>query len=117
MIYGTQSTYDEEQGDTEGSSPRGDDTPSTSKINTMVTEQAPHIFALVEELKDPTEAVIIAWGMAFPDHVEIMSNGRDGVRGLFNSAQRAQQLLSVCNPIQLVWVPTPQKHYPAQTAS
>jgi hypothetical protein len=38
----------------------------TSEIITMVAEEAPHLFALVEEIKDHVDAEIIAWGMAFP---------------------------------------------------
>lgn len=117
-IYGTGWADDEQQDDNpEGLPPLGDDTQFTSQINTMVTEEAPRMFALVEEIKDRADAVIIAWGMAFPDHVEIMSAGRGRVRGMFNSAQRAQQLFSVCNPIRLVWVSTPLTHYPAQATS
>lgn len=75
-----------------------------SKIHTMVADASPHTFALVEEIDNGTDAVIVAWGMAFPDHVEVVSDGRYGVRGVFSSAQRAQQLFSVCNPIRLVWL-------------
>ncbi len=108
---------EESDDDSDTLSPIGDDTLFTAEINTMVTEEAPHIFALVEEIEDRVDAEIIAWGMAFPDHVEIISAGSGGVRGVFRSAQRAQKLFSVCNPIRLVWVTAARTHYPAQAMS
>lgn len=109
---------EESDDDSDTLSPIGDETLFTSEINTMVTEEAPHMFALVEEIKDRVDAVIIAWGMAFPDHVEIISASHDGVRGIFRSAQRAQQLLSPRhNLIRLIWITPSQAHCSAQTTS
>jgi hypothetical protein len=101
---------DAKEDDTEGLSPLGNDAQFTAEINTMITDEAPSVFALVEEVGDRVDAAIIAWGMAFPDHAEIMSAGRHGVRGVFRSAERARKLLSANDKIKvrLVWVTTAQ---------
>src|SRR5262245_47541881 len=84
----------------------------------MVTDEAPRLFALVREIHDRVDATIVAWGMAFPDHVEVISEGRGGVRGVFSTAERAQRLFSTRhNRIRLVWVSTPQTHYLVQANS
>lgn len=110
-MYGTRWADDEEEDNLRGLSPLGNETQFASQINTMVTDEAPHLFALVEEVKDRVDAAIIAWGMAFSDHVEVISAGHSGIRGIFSTAQRAQRLLSTRhNLIRLVWVTEVREH-------
>jgi hypothetical protein len=73
-------------------------------IERMVKDQAPHTFALVEEIGDRVDVAIIAWGMAFRDRVEVVSNGPGAGRGVFLSAERARTLLADTHHlIRLVW--------------
>jgi hypothetical protein len=85
-----------------GDEARRDPSLLTLKINMMVAAASPYTFALVEEIDDGADAVIFAWGMDFSDFAVVVNDG--GVLGVFGSAQRAQQLFSVCNPIRLVWL-------------
>ncbi|MDA3643718.1 hypothetical protein LZ318_12255 [Saccharopolyspora indica] len=39
----------------------------------MVTETAPRLFAVLQEYGERVDVRIVAWGMAFGDHVEIIS--------------------------------------------
>lgn len=43
----------------------------------MVAEDAPRLFAVVQEYGDRVDARIAAWGLAHPDHVDVI--GVDGV--------------------------------------
>lgn len=40
----------------------------------MVADEAPRLFAVVQEYGVRVDAVIAAWGMAFPDHAEIVAH-------------------------------------------
>jgi hypothetical protein len=40
----------------------------------MVADEAPRLFAVVQEYGERVDAVIAAWGMAFPDHAEIAAH-------------------------------------------
>jgi hypothetical protein len=42
-------------------------------VESMVADDAPRLFAVVQEYGERVDAVIAAWGMAFPDHAEIVS--------------------------------------------
>lgn len=72
----------------------------------LVADEAPRLFALLEEVGDREDGWIVAWGMAFPDHAHLVC-----VNGLTNhmvvdSAERARRLLSQRATIRLVWVGT-----------
>lgn len=45
----------------------------TTVLNRMVADHAPHLFAIVAEYGERADAAIAAWGLAFGDHVEIVS--------------------------------------------
>jgi hypothetical protein len=109
VFHGDVAIYGEhwaDEGDDSGElSPSGNDDMIRSKIENMVKDQAPHRFALVETVGERMDATIIAWGLAFRGHVEIMSNGRGVTRGVFRSAERALRLLAgTHHSIRLVWV-------------
>jgi hypothetical protein len=52
------------------------------------------------------DAMIVAWGIAFDDHAEVVSAAHDGTRAIFSSAERARQRLSSNEKIKvwLVWI-------------
>lgn len=66
-------------------SPIGDEELFTTQINMMVAEDAPRLFALCEEIGDRVDAVMIALGIAFENHAEVVSATRNGMRGVFGS--------------------------------
>jgi hypothetical protein len=40
----------------------------------MVADEAPRLFVVVQEYGERVDAVIAAWGMAFPEHAEIVAH-------------------------------------------
>lgn len=56
--------------------PLCDETEFALLIDQMVAENAPRVFAVVQELGDRVDGWIAAWGMAFEDRVEVI--GSDG---------------------------------------
>ncbi len=47
----------------------------TAILARMATNEAPRLFAVVQEYGDRVDARIAAWGMAFADHAEVVSVG------------------------------------------
>jgi hypothetical protein len=78
----------------------------TGLVRQLVEVEAPRRFALVEEIGERKDAAIIAWGIAFDDHAEVVSAAHDGVHKIFSSAERARQRLSNHEKIKvrLVWI-------------
>jgi len=72
------------------------------EVAELVADEAPRVFALVEERGERVDGWILAWGMAFDDHAEVVSVHR-GLRGSFPSAQRARRAFSRRAKIRLVW--------------
>jgi hypothetical protein len=73
-------------------------------IEGMVTERAPQLFAVVQELGDRVDGWIAAWGMAFEDRVEVI--GADGgVRLSVGTAERALVGFARCPDItaHVIW--------------
>ncbi|MGH3827901.1 MAG: hypothetical protein ACRDQX_12125, partial [Pseudonocardiaceae bacterium] len=71
----------------------------------MVANEAPRLFALVEEFGERVNGEIAAWGMAFDDHVEIVSVD-DGSSINLSSLERAAHIFSHHPTItaRVVWV-------------
>lgn len=92
----------------------GDEKTFARQIGQLVENEAPLRFALVEEIGERKDAVIVAWGIAFDDHAEVVSAAYDGIRAFFSSAERARQRLSNHEKIKvrLVWIDRP---HPRQT--
>ena len=69
----------------------------------MAAEEAPRLFAVVQEQGEREDGWIAAWGMAFDDHVEVVDDG-----GLisFGSAERVRWLFGLRQGVtaHLVWV-------------
>jgi hypothetical protein len=72
------------------------------EVAELVAEWAPRVFALVQEHGERVDGWVIAWGMAFDDHAEVISVGH-GLRGTFPSAERARRAFSRRAKIRLVW--------------
>lgn len=53
-------------------------------VSEMVAEDAPRLFAVVQEYGDRVDARIAAWGLAHPDHVDVI--GVDGAVHLSTGA-------------------------------
>jgi hypothetical protein len=69
-------------------------------------DEAPRVFALVEEYGERIDGRIVAWGMTFDDHVEVVSvNG--GLHASLPSPERAHRAFSRCRKIRLVWTNHP----------
>ncbi len=83
--------------------PLGTEQEFAQLVGELVTNEAPRLFALVEEHGERADGWLLAWGMAFDDHVEVV--GIDGgLRGTFPSAERARWVFSRRVKVRLVWV-------------
>jgi hypothetical protein len=83
------------------------------EVRELVADEAPQVFALVEEYGGRVDGWIVAWGMAFDDRVEVIgANG--GLRMAFNSVERAQRAFSRRRKIRLVWASAAATHQPEQ---
>ena len=73
-------------------------------IAEMVHDEAPRLFAVVQEIGEREDGRIAAWGMAFEDHAALL---RDHSTWLsVSSPDRARQILSRAPDVsaRLVWV-------------
>ncbi|GAA2666084.1 MULTISPECIES: hypothetical protein [Actinosynnema] len=66
-------------------------------VQGMVTDNAPRVFAVVEEDRDDPCARVAAWGMAFAEHAEVVSVERD-YRAGSTTPERAAALFSDPDP-------------------
>jgi hypothetical protein len=57
-------------------------------VDEMVADEAPRLFAVVQEYGERVDGRIAAWGMAFDDHAEII-NVDDGTSVSLSSPERA----------------------------
>lgn len=77
-------------------------------VDEMVTDEAPRLFAVVEEFGERMDGQIAGWGMAFEDYATVTC---DGGRSLLSvrSPERACWLLSRAPDVtaRLVWVEKP----------
>lgn len=72
------------------------------EVRELVTEDAPRVFALVEEYGERVDGRIVAWGMTFGDHVEVISVN-NALHVSIPSPERAQRAFSRRRKIRLVW--------------
>ncbi|MGB9278772.1 MAG: hypothetical protein WCB57_01595 [Pseudonocardiaceae bacterium] len=84
----------------------------TELVDEMVADEAPRLFAVVQEYGERVDGRIAAWGMAFEDRTEIVSVDHRMYLNL-SSPQRAACLLSHRPHVtaRLVWV-NPDKASP-----
>jgi hypothetical protein len=87
--------------------PLGTEEDFAQLVAELVTNEAPRLFALVEEHGERADGWVIAWGMAFDDHAAVVGIAC-GLRGSFSSAQRARWAFSRRAKVRLVWADAPQ---------
>jgi hypothetical protein len=70
----------------------------------MVADEAPRLFAVVQEYGDRVDGRIAAWGMAFGDHAEVVAVER-GLRMSLRVPENALRLFRFGSHIKarLVW--------------
>jgi hypothetical protein len=98
---GSEDTGFEPQGDWE---PLCSEEEFAEEVRGLVADEAPQVFALVEEYGERLSGWIAAWGMAFEDHVEVVSVG-GALRMTFDSVEDVQRRFSRRRKIRLVWAP------------
>ena len=59
--------------DPAGLTPLFDESRFVAEVERMVVNQAPRLFAVVQEYGERVDARIAAWGFAFADHAEVVS--------------------------------------------
>jgi hypothetical protein len=59
--------------DPSGLTPLCDEPEFAAILEEMVADKAPRLFAVVQEYGERVDARIAAWGLAFPDHAEVVS--------------------------------------------
>ncbi|SER38338.1 hypothetical protein [Actinokineospora terrae] len=68
-----------------------------------VADEAPRVFAIVEEFGDRHDARIAAWGMAFPEHAELVGIYRP-LRMTLTAPESALPLFTRANTqARLIW--------------
>jgi hypothetical protein len=88
--------------------PRGDEKPLcdeeefAQEVRELVADEAPRVFALVEERGERADGWIVAWGMVFEDRVEVIG-AKGGLRMTARSVDRVQRVLFRRRKIRLVW--------------
>ncbi len=107
--------------------PRGSEEPSAyeeppcseeefaEEVRELVAADAPPMFALVEEYGERVDGRIVAWGIAFADHVDVFSV--NGIRrASLPSVERAHKAFSRRRKIRLVWT-SPATPRPSEQVS
>ncbi|WP_418153922.1 hypothetical protein [Actinoalloteichus caeruleus] len=90
--------------DPTGIPPMCDEARFAAELRSMVTEQEPRLFAVVQEYGVRVDARIVAWGLAFTDSAEVVSIER-GVRMSLRTPNHALRAFRFGEHIRarLVW--------------
>ncbi len=81
--------------------PLGSEEEFAQEVRELVAEEAPQMFALVEEYGERVDGRIIGWGVVFEDRVEVL--GVDGgLRASFASTEQVRCRYSRYRKIRLV---------------
>lgn len=85
--------------------PLCDEAKFTELVGGMVADDAPRLFAVVQVYGERADGRVAAWGMAFPDHAEVVSVSGH-VRMSLRSPERAARgfVRSPHITAQVVWV-------------
>ncbi|HEX7662687.1 MAG TPA: hypothetical protein VF444_24745 [Pseudonocardiaceae bacterium] len=93
--------------DPSGREPMCDEPTFAAILEGMVADEAPRLFAVVQEYGERVDARIAGWGMAFEDHAEVISveggiqanlDEPEGALSLFNRGSRIHARLVWFNP-------------------
>ncbi|HEX6351366.1 hypothetical protein [Actinophytocola sp.] len=82
--------------------PACDEPEFAALLETMVADEAPRLFAVIQEYGERVDAVIAAWGVAFDDHAEIVAHR---LRMSVREPANALRMFHVGNHVRarLVW--------------
>ncbi|MGH3828777.1 MAG: hypothetical protein ACRDQX_16640, partial [Pseudonocardiaceae bacterium] len=83
-------------------SPLCDEAEFAAEAEGLVADFAPQLFALLAEAGVRVDGRIVAWGMAFEDHVDVVGVLKPITRR-FRCAERAHQAFSRRGKIRLIW--------------
>ncbi|WP_019853726.1 hypothetical protein [Actinopolyspora mortivallis] len=72
-------------------------------LQEMVTESAPRVFALCEEIDECQQAVLCYWGLAHPDRADVLGTGGGIHLGFRDAATAHQRLSTPTRPLHLLW--------------
>lgn len=88
--------------DPSGLMPLSDEPEFAAILEEMVADEAPRLFAVVQEYGERVDARIAAWGIAFDDHAEVVARG---VQGRLRTPEDALRLFNRGSHIRarLVW--------------
>jgi hypothetical protein len=91
--------------DTTTATPLCEETEFAELLAGMVADEAPRLFAVVQELGERKDGRIAAWGMAFADRAEVVSV-RPGLRLSLESADSTKRSFTVGDDIRarVVWL-------------
>lgn len=97
--------------DPSGPAPLCDEPEFAAILEEMVTDEAPRLFAVVQEYGERADGMIAAWGMAFDDHAEVVSVAR-GHRMSLQTAENARRMFTSGSHIRarLVWLSPAHGH-------
>ncbi|MEO7193523.1 MAG: hypothetical protein ABIZ05_01675 [Pseudonocardiaceae bacterium] len=79
-----------------------DEAEFSAEVEGLVADFAPRLFALLEEAGVRVDGRIVAWGMAFEDHADVVGVFEPIMRR-FRCAERAHQAFSRRGKIRLIW--------------
>ncbi|MGH3855000.1 MAG: hypothetical protein ACRDR6_16195 [Pseudonocardiaceae bacterium] len=82
--------------------PLCDEAEFAAEVEGLVADFAPRLFALVEEAGVRVDGRIVAWGMTFEDHADVVGVLKPITRR-FRCAERAHQAFSRRGKIRLIW--------------
>jgi hypothetical protein len=90
--------------DADDLAPLCDEQEFTALLEAMVAEDAPRLFAVVQEYGDRADGWIAAWGMAFDGHADVVAVGRHAQMRL-PAPENALRMFGLGNHIRarLMW--------------
>jgi hypothetical protein len=90
--------------DPPGLTPLGDEPEFAAILESTVADEAPRLFAIIQEYGERVDGRIAAWGMAFDDHAEVVSVAH-GMRASLRRPEDALRLFHLGSHIRarLVW--------------
>lgn len=97
--------------DPSGLMPLGDEPEFAAILESTVADEAPRLFAIIQEYGERVDGRIAAWGMAFDDHAEVVSVAH-GMRGSLRAPEDALRLFHFGSHIRarLVWLQPGRGH-------
>src|SRR5262249_33828158 len=86
-------------------------------INEMAAADAPRRFAIMGEIGDRVDAMMLAWGLKLSEHhIEVVSIGSDHVRASFSSLENAWRVFSINGKVKIRIVPVDEPQRQTEAA-